>query len=172
MEYLRKINLKMIGASLLPMVGSFVAILITGSKMDKEWYDSLKHPYLEPPSWVFGPVWTFIYFSMGYASYLVYKSGGNKLDIPVKVALLAYFVQLLVNWSWSPIFFGYKQISLAYYTIVILWSGILTTMIAFFRICHPAGVLFVPYLIWTSFAAYLNYSFMVLNDSKFVEITI
>ncbi|CAB4068433.1 TSPO [Lepeophtheirus salmonis] len=145
----------MIGASLLPMVESFVAILITGSKMDKEWYDSLKHPYLEPPS-----------------CYLVYKSGGNKLDIPVKVALLAYFVQLLVNWSWSPIFFGYKQISLAYYTIVILWSGILTTMIAFFRICHPAGVLFVPYLIWTSFAAYLNYSFMVLNDSKFVEITI
>uniref|UniRef100_A0A0K2VFJ4 Translocator protein n=1 Tax=Lepeophtheirus salmonis TaxID=72036 RepID=A0A0K2VFJ4_LEPSM len=98
---------------------------------------------------------------MGYASFLVYQSGGEKLN---GVALLIYIVHLFVNWSWSPIYFGQKKITLAFYIIIILWIGVLSTMIAFFTMNTTAGLLIVPYFAWTSFASFLNYRIMILNE--------
>ncbi|CAB4062912.1 TSPO [Lepeophtheirus salmonis] len=101
---------------------------------------------------------------MGFASYLVYRSGGEKLKGPASIPLVLYTLQLLLNWSWSPVFFGYQEIAIAFYIIISLCIAIGITMISFFRLSIFAGLLLVPYLVWTSFATYLNYSLMVLNE--------
>ncbi|XP_040566738.1 translocator protein [Lepeophtheirus salmonis] len=154
----------MIGATIIPIIGSFLVTLITGTRMDSDWYDNLNQPALQPPGWVFAPVWTFLYLCMGFASYLVYRSGGEKLKGPASIPLVLYTLQLLLNWSWSPVFFGYQEIAIAFYIIISLCIAIGITMISFFRLSIFAGLLLVPYLVWTSFATYLNYSIMVLNE--------
>ncbi|XP_040577370.1 tryptophan-rich sensory protein [Lepeophtheirus salmonis] len=161
MDLLDNINIKMFGATLLPLVGTSLIKFITGTKIDKNWINNLNRPSLIPPDWVFPVVWTYLYLSMGYASFLVYQSGGEKLN---GVALFIYIVHLFVNWSWSPIYFGQKKITLAFYIIIILWIGVLSTMIAFFTMNTTAGLLIVPYFAWTSFASFLNYRIMILNE--------
>eukprot|EP00096_Caligus_rogercresseyi_P015719 TRINITY_DN8188_c0_g1_i1.p1 TRINITY_DN8188_c0_g1~~TRINITY_DN8188_c0_g1_i1.p1 ORF type:complete len:175 (+),score=15.88 TRINITY_DN8188_c0_g1_i1:37-561(+) len=166
MECLKKINFKLIGSMILPLAGSLLIGLIPGAQMDREWFNNLNKPALNPPSWLFAPVWTYLYLSMGLASYLVYKAGGERLNGPAGIPLAIYIAQLLINWSWSPIFFGFKQIVLAFYILVVIDIGVATTMIAFFRLSIIAGLLFIPYLVWVSFATYLSYSIMELNPSS------
>ena len=120
------------------------------------WYATLQKPELTPPGWIFGPVWITLYFLMGIAAYLVWKRNNKK-------ALIIFGVQLILNSLWSIIFFGLQNPGLALLEIIILWIAILWTMIAFWKIDRRAGVLFVPYIAWVSFAAYLNYSIWTLN---------
>ncbi|XP_040566450.1 tryptophan-rich protein TspO [Lepeophtheirus salmonis] len=161
MECFKRINFKMIGATIIPIIGYFLVTLATGTQTDS---DTLNKPALQPPGWVFAPVWTFLYLCMGFASYLVYRSGGEKLKGPASIPLVLYTLQLLLNWSWSPLYFAYQEITIAFYIIISLCIAIGITIISFFRLSIFAGLLLVPYLVWTSFATYLNYSIMVLNE--------
>lgn len=125
------------------------------------WYASLVKPAFSPPNYIFGPVWTILYFLMGIAAYLVWqKQTKNK---KVKYALKLFFIQLALNALWSIIFFGLKNPSLAFAEIFVLWYLILQTTKAFYKISPLAGKLFIPYLAWVTFAAILNLSIATLN---------
>lgn len=125
------------------------------------WYATLVKPALNPPSWVFGPVWTVLYILMGIALYLVWIKGWERKD--VKVAMAIFGVQLILNVLWSYLFFGLQSPFLALIEIVLLWIAILMTILAFYRVSVPAAVLLVPYILWVTFASYLNYGIYVLN---------
>ncbi len=121
----------------------------------KTWYvtDLVKSP-LNPPSWVFAPVWTLLFFLMGVSLYLVWTKKNN---------LFWFWVQLILNTLWSFLFFGLRSPSLAFYEIIFLWVAILMTIIKFQKINKTASALLWPYLAWVSFASILNYSIMILN---------
>ena len=125
------------------------------------WYASLTFPSIAPPNWVFGPVWTTLFALMGIAAFLVWKRGLERKD--VKVALGIFIVQLVLNTLWSIIFFGYHSPGGALIEIIILWLAILATIISFYRISKPSAYLLLPYILWVSFAAYLNYLIWMLN---------
>lgn len=126
----------------------------------REWYPTIAKPSWTPPSWVFGPVWTVLYISMGVAAWLVWKSG----DAPmVRPALAVFFVQLGLNALWSVIFFGWHRPGWAAVEIVALWLAILGTVILFWKVRPLAGAILVPYLGWVSFAAALNLAIWNLN---------
>lgn len=127
----------------------------------QSWYPTLVTPEWNPPSWVFGPVWTILYTLMGISAYLIWKTPQKA---PRKTALTLYGIQLLLNALWSILFFGFQNIGLAFAEILILWTTILLVMILFWRIHKTAGLLLLPYLAWVSFAAFLNYTLWQLNS--------
>jgi benzodiazapine receptor len=125
------------------------------------WYSTLVKPVLNPPSWVFGPVWTALYALMGVSAFLVWKQGLGRRD--VRNALMVFLFQLVLNASWSIVFFGLQSPSWAFVNIVAMLVVIIWTMILFYKISKPAMWLLVPYILWVSFASYLNYSIWMLN---------
>jgi len=125
------------------------------------WYATLQKPSLSPPSWIFGPAWTTLYALMGIAAFLIWKSGWEKKEI--KKALGVFGIQLFLNAIWSIIFFGLHNPFWAFVEIIILWLAILWTITAFYKISRPTAYLLLPYILWVSFAAYLNYSIWMLN---------
>jgi benzodiazapine receptor len=125
-----------------------------------EWYDGLAKPSFNPPSWVFGPVWTILYILMGVAAWLVWKEAGWN---GATAALSLFFVQLLLNLLWSALFFGLRSPEWALVEIVILWAAIVATTLLFFRHSTVAGGLMLPYLLWVTFAAVLNAAIARLN---------
>lgn len=132
------------------------------------WYAGLLKPTLNPPSWVFGPVWTILYALMGASLFLIWKRHSDILENVgmsrlFKWAVGVFFSQLALNTLWSIFFFGMQNPALAFFDIILLWLAILTTIILFYRISKLASYLLVPYLLWVSFAAYLNYSIWMLN---------
>lgn len=126
--------------------------------MPGAWYASLAKPEWNPPSWIFGPVWSVLYLSMAVAAWLVWRKGGQGH------ALRLYIVQLALNAAWTPVFFGAHQLGAALLVILALWLAILLTLRAFWRISMPAGLLFVPYLAWVSFASFLNFTLWRMNS--------
>lgn len=125
------------------------------------WYATLNKPSFNPPNWIFAPVWITLYFLMGIAAFLVWNKG---LATPgVTIALFMFAIQLILNALWTWIFFGWKQPFPAFIEIAILWIMILATMIQFFKISTPAGILLIPYILWVSFASVLNFSLWRLN---------
>lgn len=125
------------------------------------WYATLNRPSIAPPNWIFGPVWTTLYILMGIALYLVWEKGLDKKE--VKIGLIWFAIQLILNTKWSFLFFGMHSPLYGLVAIVFLWFSILLTIIYFFKVSKAAGWLLVPYILWVSFAAYLNYSFWLLN---------
>ncbi len=126
----------------------------------KTWYANLIRPGWNPPSWLFGPVWIILYILMGVAAYFVWQ---NK-DIPLaKLALFFYGLQLLLNALWPIIFFGFKNPGLAFIEIIILSIFIIITTVLFWKINTHAGILLLPYILWTLFATFLNYAIWRLN---------
>lgn len=125
------------------------------------WYAGLVQPALNPPAWVFGPVWTVLYILMGIAAFWIWRNGWNRKN--VRVALGVFGVQLLLNVAWSMIFFGLQRPGWALVSIVILWLAIVWTMVLFYKISRPAAYLLAPYLLWVTFASYLDYSIWMLN---------
>ena len=125
------------------------------------WYVGLVKPVLNPPAWVFGPVWTALYALMGISAFLVWRKGkGTRME---RAALGIFVLQLLLNFLWSILFFGMRNPGAAMMDIVALWFAILATILAFGRVSKPAAWLLVPYLAWVSFAAYLNLALWTLN---------
>ena len=135
------------------------------------WYAGIVKPALNPPAWVFGPVWTTLFALMGIAAFLVWNSPpsdkstdgrGGLARRDVKIALGIFIGQLVLNTLWSIIFFGLQSPGGALIEIVFLWLAILATIVAFYKISKPAAWLLAPYLLWVTFAAYLNYAIWVL----------
>jgi len=125
------------------------------------WYKTLNKPFFSPPNWLFGPVWTILYLMMGISAYLIWEKGlKNK---KVKEALLFFAVQLILNFSWSLIFFGLQLPFSAFINIITLWLAILVTILRFNKISKTAGYLLIPYLLWVSFASVLNLAIVILN---------
>ncbi len=125
------------------------------------WYVGIVKSPLNPPAWIFAPVWTTLFALMGIAAFLVWKKGLDRRD--VKIALGIFLGQLVLNTLWSIIFFGLHSPKGAFIEIIVLWLAILATIIAFKKISKPAAWLLAPYILWVSFAAYLNYSVWMLN---------
>jgi translocator protein len=123
------------------------------------WYTALVKPSWNPPSWVFGPVWTVLYAMMAAAGWLVWRRGG-----PASWLALRWFaVQLVLNVGWSAVFFGLQMPGLAFVEILALWLTIAATLMTSWRVLRPAGILLVPYLVWVSFAVALNFTIWRLN---------
>lgn len=125
------------------------------------WYATLQKPFFSPPNWIFAPVWTILYVFMGLAAYLVWHKGLQKKAI--KFALKLFLIQLVLNFFWSIIFFGYRLPGLALGEIILLWIAIFLTIKAFFPINKYAAYLLIPYLTWVSFATILNLAIVLLN---------
>lgn len=118
------------------------------------WYEGLNKPIFSPPNWVFGPVWTILYILMGISLYLVWV----KIKVPT-----IFWIQLVLNTLWSIIFFGLKNPALALIEVIFLWITIFLTIRAFSNINKLARNLLIPYLIWVSFASFLNLAIVILN---------
>jgi translocator protein len=142
------------------LAATFAAAAIGATNQPGPWYEGLEKPPLTPPNWVFGPVWTTLYLMMGVAAGLVWRQAGLRRG---GAALALYGVQLGLNTAWSWLFFGLKEPGLAFIDIVVLWLAIVATTAAFARISPAAGWLMVPYLVWVSFASYLNLMIWRLN---------
>ncbi len=136
-------------------VGSLASLLTRDSR---EAFESLTKPALAPPGWLFPVVWTILYLLMGIASYLVLVS-----KKPNDKALNVYGIQLIFNFFWSLIFFNLKLYLPAFIWLVLLWLLILKTTSLFYQITKTAGYLLLPYLLWVTFAGYLNLSIYLLN---------
>jgi len=125
------------------------------------WYANLKKPFFTPPNWLFAPVWTILFILMGVALFLIWHKGLD--STAVKTALVIFFLQLMFNISWSASFFAFRSPLAGLIVIVILWIAILLTIMNFYRISMVAGVLLIPYILWVSFAAVLNFALFTLN---------
>lgn len=125
------------------------------------WYASLKKPPLAPPNWVFAPVWTTLYFLMGISLFIVWNAGIGKSTVRKSIAIFS--IQLVLNVLWSYLFFGLRSPLLGLAGIMAMWFMIVLTVVSFFRISKTAALVLIPYLIWDSFASYLNYSILTLN---------
>ncbi len=125
------------------------------------WYAALAKPAWTPPNEWFGPIWTTLYILIGISLFLVWRQGWDRRDVRFAIGIFA--VQLVLNILWSLVFFGLHSILGGFIVIFLLWIAILANMVAFYVLSKPAGLLFVPYIIWVSIASYLNYSVMLLN---------
>ena len=125
------------------------------------WYATLTRPALNPPNWIFAPVWTTLFVLMGIATWLIWKQGIDKPK--VREALKIFLGQLTLNVLWSFIFFGLHNPGLAFLEIIFLWLAILATILSFSKVSKTAAFLLVPYIAWVSFASYLNLAIWRLN---------
>lgn len=141
------------------LAAAFAAAAVGAQFTPGEWYAQLAKPNWNPPAWVFAPVWTILYISIGVSGWLVWRRTGLVLN----AAFAAYAVQLVLNGVWSWLFFGLQRIDLAAVEIVLLDLSILTTLLLFWRVSRLAGALLIPYLAWVSFATLLNMTLWQLN---------
>lgn len=142
----------------IPLAAGGLSALLAGGFSD---YKTLNQPPLSPPGWVFPVVWSVLYLLMGYASYRVLVS--QKDERHIRRALTAYGIQLFLNFLWSPLFFGLHWYLTAFFLLIALWIAIFITMRLFSRLDQVAGDLLLPYLLWVSFASYLNLGVFLLN---------
>lgn len=139
---------------------SFGAALFGSRFPPGEWYASLEKPPWTPPGWLFGPVWTILYALMGAAAWRVWMRGGFGGR---RAALSVFLLQLLLNALWSWLFFGLHRPGLALLDILALWAAIAATALLFRRHDATAAAMLLPYLLWTGFAALLNFELWRLN---------
>ncbi|MGE4213612.1 MAG: TspO/MBR family protein [Anaerotignaceae bacterium] len=137
-------------------VGALSGIL---TKNSVNVYGQLNLPPLSPPSWVFPVVWTILFVLMGISSYIIYTSKSQN----TKGALAIYFLQLVVNFIWPLIFFGAQEYLFAFIWLIFLWLLVVLMINMFYKISPIAALLQIPYLIWLTFAAYLNLMVVILN---------
>ncbi len=141
-----------------PLIGGIVSGFIRSSDW-KSWYSRLHKAPWNPPGWVFGPVWTALYLSMGFAYFLVANSESSKKDH----AKFLFWVQLGLNFLWSPLFFGFKAPTVALVLIAGLWWAIAVTVKSFKEIDERAAKFMIPYWIWVTYAATLNLYIVLAN---------
>lgn len=144
---------------IIPLLTGGIASLISKDAMKS--FENLNQPPLSPPSWLFPVAWTILYILMGIASYKVFTAEGDMTER--KNALIFYGIQLFFNFAWTIIFFNFGQYLFAFVWLVVLWAFILITMLKFYKIDKIAGFLILPYLLWVSFAGYLNFGVFLLN---------
>ena len=144
---------------LVPLAIGFAGSFFTRSSLS-DWYLDLKKPSFNPPGWIFAPVWTTLYVMIGLAFYLIW------VKMPLtefKLQFWVFAVQLLLNFLWSILFFGLKNPFAAFIGIIALWLSILYVIFLFYRLSETSAYLMIPYILWVTFAALLNFSIMKLN---------
>lgn len=170
-------------AMVIPFLGAWLFGLGSQANM-YPWFNLIAKPSWGPPDWIFAPVWSLLYASMGYASFRVYENGHGFSGI-AKNSLILYIVQLLLNWTWtlvnigsfislfrlklifltsSQVFFNFHLLGVASLHISILLTFIILTAFAFNRIDTIAGVLMIPYIAWVTFASILTFTIWRLNS--------
>ena len=148
-------------AIIIPLLVGGISSFLTMDGMDKFKY--LDQPFLSPPSWVFPVVWTILYILMGIASYLIYKDKNVITYEEKEKALLLYAVQLIFNFFWSIIFFNMQMFVFAFIWLIILWGMVLLLIIYAYKVNKKASYLLIPYILWLTFAGYLNIMIALLN---------
>ncbi len=126
---------------------------------NSEWYNNLIKPLLSPPDWIFAPMWIFLYILIliAFILYLI-KPAENK-----KEGYIFFTIQMLLNLLWSPAFFYFQNILLAFIIIIGLDITVFYTIRKFYAISKIAGILLIPYFLWIIFATYLNFAYLILN---------
>jgi len=152
--------LKLLATLAVALAAGGIGALAT-TRATPTWYQTLKKPSFDPPEWLFGPAWTLLYLLMAVAAWLVWKQGIGAAG--VKLALAVFLAQLVLNTLWSILFFGLRSPLAGLVDIIVLWLAILATIVLFFRVSVPAGVMLLPYIAWVSFAAVLNAAILRLN---------
>lgn len=151
--------IKLLISIAIPLLVGFIGSFFTSVSV-KTWYPTLAKPFFNPPNWLFAPVWTTLFILIGISFYLVWSKGfGNNKFLVIGI----FAINLLLNLSWSLLFFSLKNPFLAFVDIIILWLVILGNILVFYNISKPAGILLIPYFLWVSFATVLNYYIYVLN---------
>lgn len=143
----------------IPLAVGGLSALLTRDSMEA--FQRLNQPPLSPPGWLFPVVWTILFLLMGIASYLVFTSKESR--DAVNTALLVYGIQLVVNFFWSIFFFNFGAYLFSFFWLILLWVLILAVLLLFGRISKAAGYLMLPYLLWVSFAGYLNLAIYLIN---------
>jgi tryptophan-rich sensory protein len=151
---------KLIFSIILAQSAGGVGTLFTFSAIPT-WYAFLNKPVFSPPNWLFGPVWTILYTLIGISLYLIWT---NK-----KGTLKLFLFHLFLNAIWSPIFFGAKNLGLAFIVILVMDVTLITIIKNFYKINKIAGLILIPYLMWISFASLLNFSIWRLNPNNSVN---
>lgn len=131
------------------------------TEVHDHWYVNLHKPFFNPPDWAFAPVWMMLYVMMGVSSFLIWRK--DLEDKSVRVAMTWYIIQIILNAIWTPLFFGMQSPLLGLIDVIPLLVAIIVTIVLFFKISTPAGLLLVPYLVWVAFATVLNASIYLLN---------
>jgi tryptophan-rich sensory protein len=150
---------KLVASVILCQLAGFLGSLFTTPAIPT-WYATLKKPFFTPPNWIFSPVWISLFILMGISLFFVWR----RTDHPhFKFAFIFFFVQLILNILWSIVFFGLRSPLLGLVDIVLLWIAILLTIFHFLKVSKFSGVLLLPYFVWVSFAALLNFSLWILN---------
>lgn len=124
------------------------------------WFAALAKPALMPPGWAFGAAWTLLYVLLGLAVARILATPGSP---PRRYALGVFFLQLVLNLTWSPLFFGAHLVLPAFFLILAILALAIVTAVLFTRLDRPAGLMFVPYIAWLVFASYLNWEIHLLN---------
>ena len=143
----------------IPLIVGIVAALLTTNSM--EVFGAVRKPPLAPPSWLFPVVWTILYVLMGISSYLVLTSGAAREEIEGAIRIYAY--QLVVNFLWPTFFFNLGWYLFSFVWLVLLWVLVLLMILRFKEINKLAAYLNIPYLVWLTFAGYLNIGVWLLN---------
>lgn len=139
------------------IVGALAGFLTSGDV--KEFMATARQPFFAPPGWLFPVVWTILYALMGFAAYVIENTASPRKS----KALIIYYIQLFFNFVWSFIFFSSGNYLFAFIWIIALWLLIIATILEFKMIKNRAAYILIPYLIWVTFAAVLNFSIYLLN---------
>lgn len=155
MNKLSKLFLIIVGCELVGLLGA----IFTFSSIPT-WYATLNKPIFAPPNYVFGPIWTTLYLLMGIAFFIIWEYKGK---VSTKKAKYYFYIQLILNFAWSPAFFGLKSLALGLVIIVPMLFFIYKTIREFEKINKLAAFLMTPYLAWVSVATILNFAVLILN---------
>lgn len=139
--------------------------IIPLAKKIPTWFKDLKKPKLNPPNWVFGPVWTILYLMIGFSGYFFWERN-ERFSQEDSLAWFFYFFQMLLNLTWTSLFFGVNNLILAFVNIILLDVATFINIVLFSEKSILAGRLLIPYMLWISFATYLNFSIWYLNKDS------
>lgn len=147
---------------LLPLLIGGISAAISSQGMAE--YRNMIKPPLSPPAWVFSVAWTVLYIMMGLASYFILTADTELRN--KAMSLTFYMIQLVMNFMWSIIFFNWHNYMLAFIWLIIMWIVVICCAVRFFSISRVAAFLLIPYILWLTFAAYLNLSTYMLNTNR------
>jgi tryptophan-rich sensory protein len=151
--------MKLILSIILCQAVGAIGALFTSSSISI-WYSQLVKPKFTPPNWLFAPVWITLYLLMGLSLFLILIKGKEK---KLKRTLFIFAIQLFLNGLWSYLFFGLRSPFYGFIEIIVLWIAILFTIVKVFKISKAAAILLIPYIVWVTIAAALNYYILRLN---------
>ena len=152
---------RLIVSLIVPQLAGMLGTFFTPVSVVSGWYASLEKPFFAPPNWLFGPVWIALYILMGISIYLIWQQKDKGKE--TGEAMRLFWIHLVFNAIWSPIFFGMKNLGLAFIDILIILIFIVVMIVMFWKISKWASWLLVPYLFWIAFALALNYFVWYLN---------